>query len=181
MALQCLHTNVGTIVSNQACILSLLVLIAATPAAAAPMSATGGIVPHEAMLSGLVVEHADIVSGVQGVPARAYLTIYNAGAADRRIMAISADGFSTPIVKRRDAGVYETLTVVDAFLVIPRQAELFMAADSLFLEMNETLDVAGERMMSVTFDDGDIQTVPVTVHPPGGVRTAHHHGIGDFE
>lgn len=167
--------------SNQACILSLLVLISASSAAAAPMSAAGGIVPHEAVLSGLVVEHADVVSGAQGVPARAYLTIYNAGTADRRILSVSADGFSAPVVKRRDAGAYETLTVADAFLVIPRQAELFMAADSLFLEMDETLDVAGERMMSVTFDDGNILTVPLTLHPPGGVRTAHHHGIGDFE
>lgn len=167
--------------SNQACFLSLLLFIAATPVAAAPMGAAGGIVPHEAVLFGLVVEHADIVPGAQNAPARAYLTIYNAGTADKRIMAISADGFGTPIVKRRDAGMYETLTVADAFLVIPRQAELYMVTDSLFLEMNETLDVAGERMMSVTFDDGNILTVPVTVHPPGGVRTSHHHGIGDFE
>jgi len=168
-------------VSNQACFLSLLLFIVATPAVAAPMGAAGGIVPHEAVPSGLVVEHADIVPGTQNAPARAYLTIYNAGTAGKRIMAISADGFSAPIVKRRDAGMYETLTVADAFLVIPRQAELYMATDSLFLEMDETLDVAGERMMSVTFDDGNILTVPVTVHPPGGVRTSHHHGIGDFE
>jgi hypothetical protein len=168
-------------VSNQACILSLLVLISASPAAAAPMSATGGIVPHETVLSGSVVEHADVVSGAQGVPARAYLTIYNAGTADRRITAISANGFGTPVVKRRVAGIYETLAVADAFLVIPRQAELFMATDSVFLEMDEALDVAGERMVSVTFDDGNILTVPLTLHPPGGVRTAHHHGIGDFE
>ena len=167
--------------SNRACFLSLLLFIAATPVAAAPMSSNGGTVPHEAMLSGLSVEHVDIVAGAQGVPARAYLTIYNADTADKRIMAISANGFSTPVVKRRDSGVYETLTVADAFLVIPRQAELFMAAGSLFLEMDETMDVAGERMMSVTFDDGTILTVPVTLHPPGGVRTAHHHGIGDFE
>lgn len=167
--------------SNQACLLSLLGFITATPAAAAPMSPTGGIVPHEAILSGLSVEHVDIVAGAKGVPARAYLTIYNADTVDKRIMAISADGFSTPVVKRRDSGVYETLTVADAFLVIPRQAELFMATDSLFLEMDETLDVAGERMMSITFDDGNILTVPVTLHPPGGVRTSHHHGIGDFE
>ncbi len=162
---------------NQACLLSLLSMLTASAAIAAPMSAGGAIVPHEAVLSGLVIEHADIVAGVDGAPARAYLTLYNAGTADKRILDVSVDGFGVPVVKRQD----ESLPVADAFLVIPRQAELFMAAGALYLELDETLDVEGERMISVTFDDGSVLVAPVTLHPPGGVRTAHHHGIGDFE
>lgn len=162
---------------NQASLLSLLSFLAATSAVAAPMSAGGAIVPHEAVLSGLVIEHADIVAGVDGGPALAYLTLYNSGTADKRILDVSVDGFGVPMVKRQD----ESLPVADAFLVIPRQAELFMAPGALFLELDETLDVEGERMISVTFDDGSVLVAPVTLHPPGGVRTAHHHGIGDFE
>ncbi|MGJ7042071.1 copper(I)-binding protein [Shinella sp. BE166] len=162
---------------NQACLLSLLSLLTASAAIAAPMSASGRIVPHEAVLAGLVIEHADIVAGADGAPARAYLTLYNAGTADKRILDVSVDGFGVPMVKRQD----EALSVEEAFLVIPRQAEMFMAPGALFLELDETLDVEGERMISVTLDDGSMLVVPVTLHPPGGVRTAHHHGIGDFE
>ncbi|WP_439616475.1 hypothetical protein [Shinella sp.] len=162
---------------NQACLLSLLCMLTASSAIAAPMSAGGAIVPHEAVLSGLAIEHADIVAGAGGEPARAYLTLYNAGTADKRILDVSVDGFGVPMVKRQG----ETLSVEEAFLVIPRQAELFMAPGALFLELDETLDVEGERMISVTFDDGSVLVAPVTLHPPGGVRTAHHHGIGDFE
>lgn len=177
MTLQCAHRNVRRIVPNQGYFLPVVLWLCAAPAIAAPMSASGRIAPHDAVGAGLVVEHVDIVTGENDAPARAYLTIYNAEMSDKRITAIAADGFGPPVVRRRA----EILSVPDAFLVIPRQAELFMAADSLFLEFFETEDVEGERMMSVTFDDGSVLTVPVTLHPPGGVRTAHHHGVGDFE
>lgn len=159
-------------------------------AAAAAVSFTLAVTPaagrqtkHLPDYANLMVEHAELVLGPEGVSDSLYLTIYNGTGRDVAIADIAVAGYADATLVRRTNGFRgsEEVTLSDAFLVIPRKAELDMGKDTLFISLKRNARLPRSVMMTITFDDGTSTTVLPRILESGNDETSHHHGALELE
>lgn len=129
----------------------------------------------------LTIEHAEVIRGMKGMPDVAYLTIFNGSISDKRLTRVSIPGYKNAILMQRTdgAGTARPTPLTQAFVVIPKQAELFMGPDTLFFELEAMLGFPQGVSIEAEFDDGSSLVASLTIRAPGSKRTDHHHGDGD--
>lgn len=129
----------------------------------------------------LTIEHAEVIRGMKGMPDVAYLTISNGSISDKRLTRLSIPGYKNAILMQRmDGGGTDLPTpLAQAFVVIPKHAELLMGPDTLFFELEAIPGFPLGVSIEAEFEDGTRLVAPLTIRRPGSKRTEHHHGYGD--
>lgn len=147
---------------------------------AAPASATAEAVEtsHQIDYDAVTVEHAELVLSPGGLRDAAYLTIFNGTAQDVAIDSITVAGYSnsflmTPVLGSAE---FEETRLQNAFVMIPRKAELDMGPDTVFIALDRISQLPPTATMEIGFADGTSRTIPLTILDDRSPETSHHHG-----
>ncbi len=157
-------------------IVSAVSLIAVTSAAAAQTD-------HLATYDNVVIEHAELVRSAEGSD-RVYLTIYNGSQSAVALTNVEISGYGTPILVsslRNDQTQRDKITLREAFITIPHQAELDMSSRTLFLTFSKSAQPLTNAEITVTFFDGLSQVVPLRILSSDEQIRNHHHGAPERE
>ncbi len=154
--------------------------LAGVPGFASPLLASQKA-DHEIAFKTLTIEHAEVIRGMKGMPDVAYLTIFNGSISDKRLTRVSIPGYKNVILMQRmDGGSTARPTpLAQAFVAIPKHAELFMGPDTLFFELEAVPGFPLSASIQAEFEDGSRLVASLTIREPGSKRTDHHHGYGD--
>lgn len=138
---------------------------------------------HKADYGGVTIEHAELALAPQGLPDTAYVTIYNGTLGDVAISDVKVTGYSTATLVSRTAGLagFMETPLTDAYIVIPRKAELDMGRDTVFISLDRVSRLPRSVTMTIQFDDGTSRTVPLAILDGNRAETSHHHAAQDFE
>jgi hypothetical protein len=138
---------------------------------------------RKADYGGVTIEHAELALAPQGLRDTAYVTIYNGTLGDVAISDVKVGGYSTAILVSRAAGLtgFKETPLKDAFIVIPRKAELDMGRDTVFISLDRVSRLPRSVTMTIEFDDGTSRTVPLAILDGDRAETSHHHAAPNFE
>lgn len=131
---------------------------------------------HDRNPQSVTIEHAQIILGRSGMPDQLYLTIHNETQGDVRIASVTAGGYlDARVVVPGRANAAGGQTVDEAFLVIPKLAEIDMRPGTLFIQLERRGNLPRRVQVTVAFGDGSQGYVPATILPPEGTPSDHHH------
>ncbi len=140
-------------------------------------------VDHSWPLTGLVVEHAEIVSArSEGERARGYLTIWNGTGTGSQITGVRSASFVKASLKQTQLtdGVARIRRVDE--IGLPGNSELMMRPDGVhvaFTGPTSRLNPGQSVDLVVTFEDGSELLAVATVLEADASPVDHHHGQGD--
>ena len=131
---------------------------AATVAAAKPASGKPGITVADGRL---------VLPAVAGNPGAAYFQVDNSAGANIAIASIAIDGAEKAEVHQTTG---ETMAKVDSVEIAPSTSIKFEPGKLHVMAFNlaSTLKAGGTTNMTLTFGDGEKETVPLKIEPAGG-------------
>jgi len=134
--------------------------------------------PHQIKYDSLTIEHAELVLAPNGVTDTAYITVYNGTGDEIAIVSIEVAGYSAATLESpmSDSKGFERVPLSDAYVVIPRNAELDMDQDTVFISLVRSSGPPKAATMTLKFDDGTSRAVPLEIIAPDSAETNHHHG-----
>lgn len=93
--------------------------------------------------------------GPEGIPDIVYLTIYNGTGRDVAVSDIAVGGYCAATLVRRTSGFtgFDETAVWDAYLVIPRKAELDMGKGTVFTSLDREAGLPRNVTTTIVFND----------------------------